>query len=82
MLTIIGTKYQNFSFWCQPDRSDELKRIEHCGGKVINWNGQRVLGVLATSRSIGTLPLFYIGIYTYILYIILYFNGKWQGITT
>lgn len=37
----------------KPDRSDELERIEHCGGKVINWNGERVLGVLATSRSIG-----------------------------
>lgn len=39
----------------QPDRPDELERIENSGGKVINWNGQRVLGVLATSRSIGTL---------------------------
>ncbi|CAI9092530.1 OLC1v1027790C1 [Oldenlandia corymbosa var. corymbosa] len=37
----------------KPDRADELERIELCGGKVINWNGQRVLGVLATSRSIG-----------------------------
>lgn len=40
--------------WAQPDRPDELDRIENSGGKVINWNGQRVLGVLATSRSIGT----------------------------
>ncbi|XP_057798647.1 protein phosphatase 2C 51-like [Salvia miltiorrhiza] len=37
----------------KPDRADELERIEGCGGKVINWNGHRVLGVLATSRSIG-----------------------------
>lgn len=37
----------------KPDRPDELERIEGCGGKVINWNGHRVLGVLATSRSIG-----------------------------
>ncbi|XP_034206006.1 protein phosphatase 2C 51-like [Prunus dulcis] len=37
----------------KPDRVDELKRIEAAGGKVINWNGNRVLGVLATSRSIG-----------------------------
>ncbi|CAJ1972265.1 unnamed protein product [Sphenostylis stenocarpa] len=37
----------------KPDRPDELKRIEEAGGRVINWNGQRVLGVLATSRSIG-----------------------------
>uniref|UniRef100_M1BQA8 protein-serine/threonine phosphatase n=2 Tax=Solanum tuberosum TaxID=4113 RepID=M1BQA8_SOLTU len=37
----------------KPDRPDELERIEKSGGKVINWNGHRVLGVLATSRSIG-----------------------------
>ncbi|XP_042034585.1 protein phosphatase 2C 51-like [Salvia splendens] len=37
----------------KPDRPDELERIEGCGGKVINWNGLRVSGVLATSRAIG-----------------------------
>ncbi|KAG6576665.1 putative protein phosphatase 2C 8, partial [Cucurbita argyrosperma subsp. sororia] len=37
----------------KPGRADELKRIESAGGRVINWNGYRVLGVLATSRSIG-----------------------------
>ncbi|ESW33505.1 hypothetical protein PHAVU_001G075400 [Phaseolus vulgaris] len=37
----------------KPNRPDELMRIEEAGGRVINWNGQRVLGVLATSRSIG-----------------------------
>ncbi|RDX71944.1 putative protein phosphatase 2C 8, partial [Mucuna pruriens] len=37
----------------KPGRPDELMRIEEAGGRVINWNGQRVLGVLATSRSIG-----------------------------
>ncbi|KAL3524401.1 hypothetical protein ACH5RR_017235 [Cinchona calisaya] len=37
----------------KPERPDELERIELSGGKVINWNGQRVLGVLATSRSLG-----------------------------
>ncbi|KAL6132164.1 hypothetical protein ACLB2K_070535 [Fragaria x ananassa] len=37
----------------KPDRADELERIEAAGGRVINWNGSRVLGVLATSRSIG-----------------------------
>ncbi|KAL2542215.1 Protein phosphatase 2C 37 [Abeliophyllum distichum] len=37
----------------KPERADELKRIEVSGGKVVNWNGHRVLGVLATSRSIG-----------------------------
>ncbi|KAA8533628.1 hypothetical protein F0562_030938 [Nyssa sinensis] len=37
----------------KPDRPDELERIEFAGGRVINWDGHRVLGVLATSRSIG-----------------------------
>jgi hypothetical protein len=40
----------------QPNREDEYARIEAQGGKVINWNGYRVLGVLAMSRSIGTCP--------------------------
>jgi protein phosphatase 2C len=37
----------------QPDRPDERERVEAAGGRVINWHGSRVLGVLATSRSIG-----------------------------
>ncbi|XP_022133601.1 protein phosphatase 2C 3-like [Momordica charantia] len=37
----------------KPDRPDELVRIESSGGRVINWDGPRVLGVLATSRAIG-----------------------------
>lgn len=37
----------------QPDREDEYQRIEAAGGKVIQWNGHRVFGVLAMSRSIG-----------------------------
>ncbi|KAI3934267.1 hypothetical protein MKW98_009248 [Papaver atlanticum] len=37
----------------KPDRKDEMERIEGAGGTVINWNGFRVLGVLATSRCIG-----------------------------
>ncbi|XP_038699998.1 protein phosphatase 2C 77 isoform X2 [Tripterygium wilfordii] len=37
----------------KPDREDELARIEATGGKVIRWNGSRVFGVLAMSRSIG-----------------------------
>ncbi|CAL5364525.1 unnamed protein product [Camellia sinensis] len=37
----------------KPDRPDELERIEGAGGRVIDWNGPRVLGVLSTSRSIG-----------------------------
>lgn len=32
-------------------------RIERDGGKVINWMGARVLGVLAMSRAIGFLHL-------------------------
>ncbi|XP_058100378.1 protein phosphatase 2C 51-like isoform X2 [Magnolia sinica] len=37
----------------KPDRADEMERVEAAGGRVINWDGYRVLGVLATSRSIG-----------------------------
>ncbi|XP_077212608.1 putative protein phosphatase 2C 8 [Tasmannia lanceolata] len=37
----------------KPDRPDEMERVEAAGGRVINWDGYRVLGVLATSRSIG-----------------------------
>lgn len=55
------------SFLCeQPDRPDELMRIEAAGGRVINWNGQRVLGVLATSRSIGLSEFSSLQIYLFI----------------
>ncbi|KAK7328981.1 hypothetical protein VNO77_23122 [Canavalia gladiata] len=37
----------------KPNREDEWTRIEAAGGKVIQWNGYRVLGVLAVSRSLG-----------------------------
>ncbi|MBA0584973.1 protein phosphatase 2C 77 [Gossypium raimondii] len=37
----------------KPDREDEQARIEAAGGKIIQWNGPRVSGVLAMSRSIG-----------------------------
>ncbi|KAA3457043.1 putative protein phosphatase 2C 51 [Gossypium australe] len=37
----------------KPDRPDERDRVEAAGGRVININGNRILGVLATSRSIG-----------------------------
>ncbi|KAK4763782.1 hypothetical protein SAY87_013220 [Trapa incisa] len=41
------------SFDHKPDRPDELNRIQEAGGRVINWDGPRVLGVLAMSRAIG-----------------------------
>ncbi|KEH34758.1 putative protein-serine/threonine phosphatase [Medicago truncatula] len=37
----------------KPDRPDELLRVEAAGGRVIYWDGPRVLGVLAMSRAIG-----------------------------
>ncbi|XP_058099397.1 probable protein phosphatase 2C 24 [Magnolia sinica] len=37
----------------KPDRPDELMRIQAAGGRVIYWDGPRVLGVLAMSRAIG-----------------------------
>lgn len=37
----------------KPNRQDECTRIEALGGKVIQWNGHRVFGVLAMSRAIG-----------------------------
>ncbi|CAL0317665.1 unnamed protein product [Lupinus luteus] len=37
----------------KPDRPDELVRVEAAGGRVIYWDGARVLGVLAMSRAIG-----------------------------
>lgn len=40
-------------FMCQPNREDEYARIKASGGKVFEWNGHRVFGVLAMSRSIG-----------------------------
>lgn len=39
----------------QPDRSDELVRIEATGGRVIFLNGARVEGILAMSRAIGNI---------------------------
>lgn len=39
----------------QPQREDEMARVEAAGGRIIYWNGYRVLGVLAMSRAIGIL---------------------------
>ncbi|KAL3779133.1 hypothetical protein ACHAW5_006933 [Stephanodiscus triporus] len=41
----------------KPDRSDETKRINDLGGRVIHWGRWRVEGVLAVSRSIGDAKL-------------------------
>lgn len=37
----------------KPNREDECLRIEAAGGRVIKWDGYRVSGFLAVSRSIG-----------------------------
>nr|CAB3477806.1 unnamed protein product [Digitaria exilis] len=37
----------------KPERPDERVRIESVGGQIIYWQGPRVMGVLAVSRSIG-----------------------------
>ncbi|XP_006854472.2 probable protein phosphatase 2C 8 [Amborella trichopoda] len=37
----------------RPEREDELRRIEAAGGRVLFWDGYRVGGFLAVSRSIG-----------------------------
>ncbi|KAJ9537473.1 hypothetical protein OSB04_030206 [Centaurea solstitialis] len=36
----------------KPNREDEYARIEAAGGKVIQWNGHRVFGVLAMSSDL------------------------------
>jgi hypothetical protein len=51
----------------QPDREDELARIEAAGGKVINWNGHRIFGVLAMSRALG--KLFLLSLVCYYFYV-------------
>eukprot|EP00249_Psilotum_nudum_P022906 c28687_g2_i3 orf=511-2262(+) len=37
----------------KPEREDERSRIEAAGGRVVNWDGYRVGGLLAMSRAIG-----------------------------
>ncbi|GFY81846.1 hypothetical protein Acr_02g0000860 [Actinidia rufa] len=48
-LGIVEIEGRDVARSAQPDRPDELERIESAGRRVINWNGSRVLGVLATS---------------------------------
>ncbi|KAF9613665.1 hypothetical protein IFM89_009553 [Coptis chinensis] len=52
MQSLASTSLLLQSLYCKPDRPDEMEGVEVVGGRVINWNGYRVLGVLATSRSI------------------------------
>ncbi|CDY18067.1 BnaA01g23280D [Brassica napus] len=47
------TKVKEYSTDHKLDLLDELDRIQEAGGRVIYWDGRRVLGVLATSRAIG-----------------------------
>ncbi|BAT85999.1 Protein phosphatase 2C 37 [Vigna angularis] len=52
----LSSDHKDNRFWIrvvQPDRPDELLRVESKGGRVIYWDGARVLGVLAMSRAIG-----------------------------
>jgi len=37
----------------QPNRPDEMARIQAAGGRVLFINGYRVRGILAMSRAIG-----------------------------
>eukprot|EP00210_Caulerpa_lentillifera_P008699 g8298.t1 len=37
----------------KPDRKDETARIKQAGGRVMHYNGARVMGLLAMSRAIG-----------------------------
>lgn len=60
VVTLTRSKSTFFFLLLQPDREDELRRIEGQGGKVINWNGARVFGVLAMSRAIGIFSLYFV----------------------
>lgn len=37
----------------KPEIDDEQERITNCGGKVLEFNGKRVMGLLAMSRALG-----------------------------
>jgi protein phosphatase 2C len=55
---VITESVSDYASLFQPDRKDERTRIEAAGGKVIDWNGYRVSGILAMSRSIGKFSAF------------------------
>ncbi|KAL8139249.1 hypothetical protein V2J09_005270 [Rumex salicifolius] len=46
-------KFVSCFLFMQPDRPNELNRIEEAGGRVVHLDAPRVLGVLAMSRAIG-----------------------------
>ncbi|CAD7703818.1 unnamed protein product [Ostreobium quekettii] len=37
----------------KPELDDEEERINSCGGRVLDFNGKRVMGLLAMSRALG-----------------------------
>lgn len=37
----------------KPDEEDEEKRIRQCGGRIWDFNGKRVMGLLAMTRAFG-----------------------------
>ena len=43
----------SLAYIVQPQRPDELKRIEAAGGQVFFCGGLRVGGILAMTRAIG-----------------------------
>ena len=59
-IAVLSTNYCLF-FFCwefkqiilQPNRPDEMARIQAAGGRVLFINGYRVRGILAMSRAIG-----------------------------
>ncbi|CAD7702049.1 unnamed protein product [Ostreobium quekettii] len=49
----------------KPDLEDEQERINSCGGVVLNFNGVRVMGLLAMSRALGDHCLRDVGVIAY-----------------
>lgn len=64
------------SIFLQPDRSDELARIQALGGRVIFLNGARVEGILAMSRAIGKYSKTYLRLWNPPL---IWERKKWSG---
>lgn len=70
VLFFLGVRMRSCVLWChewmvgQPDRPDELDRIQEAGGRVIYWDGARVFGVLAMSRAIGEWPVSLLSVFS------------------